>query len=84
MKQLFLTSFLMSLVILLLLIHRKFRGVKFSSKVYYIIWIIIAIRLVLPFDISMENSIYNFSSPMEEYEISNYKLHKEQVEVKLP
>ena len=58
-KKLFLTSFLMSLVILLLLIHRKIRGTKFSSKVYYIIWIIIAIRLVLPFDIS--NLFYPFA-----------------------
>jgi hypothetical protein len=83
MKQLFLISFLMSLVILPLLIHRKFRGVKFSSKVYYIIWIIIAIRLVLPFDISMENSIYKFSSSIKEYKISNYDLQNAQLEVKL-
>lgn len=84
MNQLFLISFIMSLVILPLLIHRKFRGVKFSSKVYYVIWIIIAIRLVLPFDISMENSIYKFSSPIEEYEKSNYNLQETQVEVNLP
>ena len=84
MKQLFLTSFLMTLVILFLLIHRKFRGSKFSSKVYYIIWLIIAIRLVLPFDISMENSIYKFSSPIEEYKVSNYDLQEIQLEVNLP
>ena len=73
----------MSLVILPLLIDRKLRGVKFSSKVYYIIWIIIAIRLILPFNISMENSIYKVSSPIAEYKTSDYKPKEDQLGVKL-
>ncbi len=82
-KQLFIISILMSLVILPLLIDRKLRGVKFSSKVYYIIWIIIAIRLILPFNISMENSIYKVSSPIAEYKTSDYKPKEDQLGVKL-
>lgn len=84
MGTLFLTSFFMSLVIFIVLIHRKIRGHRFSSKAYYIIWLIIAIRLILPFDISINNSIYNFNSFIKEYEVSNYKNGEEQTQLKLP
>lgn len=67
MKALFMTSLIMSIIIIFFFIHKKFRSRKFSSKMYYWIWIIIAIRLMFPFDISGENTIYNFSSPVPEH-----------------
>lgn len=61
------TSLIMSIIIIFFFIHKKFRSRKFSSKMYYWIWIIIAIRLMFSFDISGENTIYNFSSSVPEY-----------------
>lgn len=65
MDQLFLTSTIMSLIVIAFLLHRKFKGEGFSSKVYYILWIVVAIRLILPFDISINNPVYKFASPLE-------------------
>lgn len=67
MGGLFLTSFLMGLIIIAVLIQRKFKSHKFSSKAYYFLWMIIALRLILPFDISLKAPIYNFSNPVEKY-----------------
>lgn len=65
MDQLFLTSLIISFIIGIVLLHRRFKSYKFSSKAYYILWMIIAIRLILPFDISIKAPIYNFSNPLE-------------------
>lgn len=66
-EQLFFVSLIMSIFIFIILMHRKVRGVKFSRKAYYFIWIIIAIRLILPFDIAVKKPIYNLNAPVENY-----------------
>lgn len=67
MEQLLFVSLMMSVVILMFLIHRKFRGERLSRRAYYLIWIIISIRLILPLDISMKNPIYKLTTPIENY-----------------
>lgn len=57
MRQLIFISLLMSLFIIAVSLHRKFFDKKFSQGVYYIIWVIIALRLILFFDISTDKSI---------------------------
>lgn len=67
MNSLFLTSMIMSFIIIIFMIHRKFKAHKFSSKVYYFLWMIMAIRLILPFDISFKTPVYRVENPVEKY-----------------
>ena len=70
-------SFNMSLIVIIALIFRKFIGKRFSAAGRYLIWILIIIRLALPFDLNMntalveidtgeivsKNTQFNFVSP---------------------
>lgn len=44
----------MGIVILLTIIHRHFKSDKYSSKAYYYIWLLIALRLIVFIDFSLE------------------------------
>ncbi len=77
------TSLVMSIIIILFFIHREFRSRRFSSKMYYWIWIIIAIRLVLPFDMSGENKLYNFSIPISEYQYIDNEVNQERIKYEI-
>lgn len=62
MGQLLVTSLIISLIILLVLLHKKFMGDKLASRTYYIIWILLTIRLILPFNLAIKTPVYEFAS----------------------
>lgn len=57
----------MSCFILIIFVHRKYRGARFSRKLYYFIWFIISIRLIIPLDISIDKPIYSITTTIEEH-----------------
>lgn len=66
MEQLIYISLVSSIFISIILVHRIYRGDKFSRKTYYLIWLIISVRLLFPLDISVDKPIYNITSTIEE------------------
>lgn len=66
----------MSFIMIAFLFHRKlnshlnFKRGNISSKVYYFVWLIMAIRLILPFDMSMNNPVYEFNSARQNRSIN--------------
>lgn len=66
MEQLIYISLVSSIFISIILVHRIYRGEKLSRKAYYLIWLIISVRLLFPLDISVDKPIYNITSTIEE------------------
>lgn len=63
MRSFLFISTITSLIILMLLFHRKHYGNEFKRKMYYWVWLILAIRLLFPIDISGKTAVYNIKSP---------------------
>ncbi|NLY19785.1 MAG: hypothetical protein GXZ08_00660 [Tissierellia bacterium] len=58
MSNLLLISAISGLFILIIAAHRKYFGNKYQSKMYYIVWLVLILRLAIPIDFSLESS-YN-------------------------
>lgn len=72
-ENMILISILVSFIIMLLIASDKIFNIKYSAKYRYIIWIIIAVRLIIPFQLDVQNSvvvelpIQNFTAYQDNY-----------------
>lgn len=70
-RNLLFISLVMTILIIIIIIHRKHYGDKFKINMYYWLWLIIGVRLLFPMDISNKNLAYRIESPGENLETEN-------------
>lgn len=85
-ENIIIISGIMSLIIVSLIVSYRIFNIKYSAKYRYMIWILIAVRLAIPFQLDIANSviielpIQNFTAYQEDYsnEVLTDNLAKEQ------
>lgn len=64
-ENMILISLITSLIIILLILSYKVFNIEYSAKYRYIIWILIAVRLLIPFQIEIPNNMIKIDLPIQ-------------------
>lgn len=64
-ENMILISIITSLIIILLIVSYEIFNINYSAKYRYIIWIFIAVRLIIPFQFEIPNSMIEIEVPIQ-------------------